>query len=152
MTSCSGVGFASSRSSTCTGARRLAEADALPGELRDECFAHAVGSAQRELILRVVMDVDGAGLGTRELRRLGDDRVEHGLEVERRVHRLADLAERTQLFHRLGELAGAQLDLFFQIGVGRLKLARRLVKLIGKCFELDRKSTRLNSSHVKISY
>jgi hypothetical protein len=66
------------------------------------------------------MDVDGAGLGTGELRCLGDDRVEHGLEVERRVHRLADLAERTQLFHRLGELAGAQLDLFFQIGVGRL--------------------------------
>src|SRR5262249_14191744 len=70
------------------GDRRLAEADALPDELRDKCFAHAVGSAQRELILRVAMDVDGAGLGTGELRRLGHDRVEHGLEVERRVHRL----------------------------------------------------------------
>ena len=143
MISCSAVGFASQVRDLHRrvlhrrrGDRRLAEADALPGELRDKCFAHAVGSAQRELILRVAMDVDGAGLGTGELRRLGDDRVEHGLEVERRVHRLADLAERTQLFHRLGELAGAQLDLFFQISVGRLKLARHLVELIGKRFEL----------------
>ena len=38
------------------------------------------------------MDVDGAGVGAGKLRRLGHDRVEHGLEVERRVHRLGDLA------------------------------------------------------------
>src|SRR5205809_201341 len=69
-------------------------------------------------------------MNSRPGRRASDaEGVEHGLEVERRVHRLADVAERTQLFHRLGELAGAQLDLFFQIGVGRLKLVRHLVEL-----------------------
>jgi len=85
-------------------------ADVVVVDGRDQVFAHAVGGAQRELVGGVVMDVDRAGLGAGELGRLGHDRVEHGLEVERRVDCLADLAQRPQLLHRLPELvrSGAQ--------------------------------------------
>ena len=44
-------------------------------------------------------------------------------QVERRIDRLADLAERAQLLDRLRELAGAQLDLLLQVGIGFLQPA-----------------------------
>ena len=72
---------------------------------RDQLLAHAVGRAQLELALPLVAHVDRAGLGAGELRRLGDDGVEHGLQIERRVDRLRNLAERAQLLDRPRELA-----------------------------------------------
>ena len=103
---------------------------------RDHVVVHAVGGAQLEFAARLVELVDGAGLGARELRRLRHDRVEHGLQIERRVDRLADLAERAQLGDRLGELAGAVLDLALEVGVGFLELAGHVVELVGEPFEL----------------
>ena len=67
----------------------------------DQAVVHAVGRAQLEFTARLAELVDGARLGARELRRLGDDRVQHGLPVERGIDRLADLAERPQLLDRL---------------------------------------------------
>ena len=71
-----------------------------------ESFAHPVGSAQREVLFLLVVDINGTGISFRELNRLGDDRGKDGFQFERRVDGLADLAER-------GELAGADLDLVF---------------------------------------
>ena len=77
----------------------------------DQILAHAIDCAELEFAAGFVEHVDGAGVSAGQLHRLGDDGVEHGLEVERGIHRLADLAQRVELLDRLGELAGAQLDL-----------------------------------------
>ena len=50
-----------------------------------------------------------ASLGIGELCRLGDDGGQDGLKIDRRIHRLADFAERAQLADRLGEFARACL-------------------------------------------
>ena len=84
----------------------------------------------------LVEDEDGAGIGAGQLDGLGDDRVEHRLQVERGVHRLADLAERAQLLDRLRELAGAQLDLALEAGIGFLQPVRHVVELVGEPLEL----------------
>src|SRR6516164_1810967 len=78
---------------------------------RDHLRVHAESGAELEFSLRLIEDVDGARLGAGNLRRLGDDRVEHGLQVERRVDRLGNFSERAQLLDRARELrrAGAQL-------------------------------------------
>ena len=60
-----------------------------------------------EFALHLVEDVDRAGIGVGELHRLGDDGGEHGLEIERRVHRLRDFAERAQFADRAAKLVGA---------------------------------------------
>ena len=73
---------------------------------------HAVGGAQAEFVRRLVENVDRAGVRAGELHRLGDDRVQHRLEVERGVDRLADLAQRAQLADRLRQLVGA-ISTFF---------------------------------------
>ena len=59
----------------------------------------------------LVEHVDGAGLGAGELHRLGDDGGEHGLAVERRIHRLRDFAERAQFADRAAKLVGALAQL-----------------------------------------
>ena len=45
----------------------------------DHVRGHSVGRAHLELAVGLVEDVDRAGLGAGQLRRLGDDGVEHGL-------------------------------------------------------------------------
>ena len=80
----------------------------------DHVRGHSVGRAQLELPVGLVKHVDHAGLGAGKLRRLGDNGVEHGLQVERRVDRLGDFAERAQLLDRLRELARARLHLVEQ--------------------------------------
>src|SRR5258708_3329243 len=66
---------------------------------------------------RVVILVDGAAVRTRKLARPGDDGLEHGLDIERRAHRLADLAERRELVHRADELTRPRLQLLKQADV-----------------------------------
>ena len=73
----------------------------------NQLLIHAVGGAQMKFALQIVEDVDRAGLGAGELHRLGDDGGEHGLEIERRVHRLRHFAERAQLPDRAAKLIGA---------------------------------------------
>ena len=103
---------------------------------RDQAVVHAVGRAQLEFAARLAELVDRARLGARELRRLGDDRVQHGLQVERRVDRLADLAERAQLLDRLRQRASAVLDLLLEVRIGLFQLAGHVVELVGEAFEL----------------
>ena len=49
----------------------------------DHLRGHSIGCAQLELPVGVVKHVNHASFGARQLRRLGDDRVEHGLQIER---------------------------------------------------------------------
>src|SRR6266576_2445855 len=91
----------------------LVEADALLGDLCSMRYAHALRCTQTKPVARFVGDVDSAGIGAGELNGLGDDRVQHGLEVDGGVDRLADLAQRPKLLDRLCELASANLALLF---------------------------------------
>jgi hypothetical protein len=59
--------------------------------------------------LQFVENVDRTSLRARKLDCLGDDRGQHGLEIEGGVDRLGDLAKGPQLFDRLREFAGARL-------------------------------------------
>jgi hypothetical protein len=63
---------------------------------------------------RIVEHVDRACLSVGELSRLGDDGRQDGFEVDGRIDRLADLAERLQLSDRLREFARACLHLVEQ--------------------------------------
>jgi hypothetical protein len=76
---------------------------------RDQLLAHAVRRAQPKLLLPLIENIDRARFGAGKLRRLGDDSIEHGLQVERRVDRLGHLAERTQLPDRAREIGRARL-------------------------------------------
>ena len=71
-----------------------------------------VSGAQQERLGVLVVLVDGARVGAGELARAGDDRAEHGLEVQRGAEGLADLAERSvSCSTELGELGRAGLQL-----------------------------------------
>ena len=60
---------------------------------RNQLVAHAKG--RTELIpLSLVEHIDRARLGPGNLRRLGDDNVEHRLQIEGRVDCLGDLPKR----------------------------------------------------------
>jgi hypothetical protein len=83
----------------------------------DRCnhfLAQAIGGSQPEELLQLVKDVDSTSLRARKLNCLGDDRGQHGLEIEGGVDRLADFAKRLQLFDRLREFARACLHLVEQ--------------------------------------
>ena len=58
---------------------------------------HSVCGAQAKFAFPLVEDVDRACVGVGELHRLSNDRREHSLEVERRIHRLRYFAERAEL-------------------------------------------------------
>ena len=109
--------------------RGLADAEMPIPDLGDDRLVHSVGRAQPEFLVGLVEHVDRAGLGAGKLRRLGDDRGQHGLEVDRRVDRLADLAERAQLLDRLRQLGGALLDLLLEPVGGLRPLRQQLVAL-----------------------
>src|SRR5262249_49736785 len=121
----------------------FAEIDALPVELGNQLIAHAVRSTQMEPLGGWIDDVNGSRLGARQFHGLGDNSRENRSEVERGVHRLRHLAERTQLPYRLRKLTTARfqlvralLTLLLQPGIGFLQLARHGVELVGKRFEL----------------
>ena len=73
----------------------------------DQLLLHAIGGAQMKFALQVVEHVDCARLGAGQLHCFGDDGREDGFQIERRVHRLRDLAERTQFADRAAKLVGA---------------------------------------------
>ena len=52
---------------------------------------------QAKLLALLVEHIDRASVGVRQLHRPADNGGEHCFEVERRVHRLADIAECAQL-------------------------------------------------------
>ena len=85
----------------------VAGADAPVGDGDDHLLAHAVGGAELELLPRLVEHVDRAGVGARELHGALHDGGQHLFEIERRVDRLRDLAQRLQLADRAGQIVGA---------------------------------------------
>src|SRR6266700_45366 len=66
---------------------------------------------------RVVVLVDGTTVRARELSGARDDGLEHGLDIQGRAHRLADLTQCGELVHRAGQLARARLQLLEQARV-----------------------------------
>src|SRR5262249_41732922 len=115
-------------------ADRIGGADLLVLDRCDQLFAQTVGCPQPEKLLHLVENVDGTGLRARKLDCLGDDRGQHGLKIEGGVDRLADLAERLQLFDRVREFACARLHLVEQPHV--LDRDHRLVGEGGHQFDL----------------
>ena len=89
-------------------------------DLSDDSVVHSIRSAQPEFLGVLVKYVDRAGLGPRELGRLCNDGGQHGLQVDRRVDRLGDVAERAQFLDRLRQLGGPLIDLLLE-PVGSLR-------------------------------
>ena len=93
---------------------RIVKADAPLGQRVNQLLIHAVGGAQMKFALLIIEHIDRASLGAGKLHRLGDDGGEHGLEIERRVHRLRHFSERAQLLDRAAKLIGALAQLVQQ--------------------------------------
>jgi hypothetical protein len=70
----------------------FALANGIRAQRVDQLVGQAVGRMQNEPLALVVVLVDRAAIGSRELGRARHDRRQHGLEIERRAHGLADLA------------------------------------------------------------
>ena len=102
----------------------------------NELVAHAKGRAQAELLPCAAEHVDRAGIRGGQLNRLGDDRLQHRVEIERRVDGLADFAERLQLADGAGKLGRARLNLLVQSPqpLGRLvDVAGKRAQLVPVC-------------------
>jgi hypothetical protein len=82
----------------------LALADRHRAQRVDDLGGQVVRRVQVEGLARLVVFPHRPAIDAGEHRRARDDRREHGFEVERRAHRLPDLAERAELAHRLGQL------------------------------------------------
>src|SRR5258708_6707679 len=67
-------------------------------------IVHSVSRAQSEFSAGVVEYIDCASLGVGELCSLGYDGGQDRFEVDGRIHRLGDVAERTQLLDRARQL------------------------------------------------
>ena len=63
--------------------RRLADVDMTILDLADDRIVHSISCAQMEFLDSLVETVDCTCLGAGELRRLGDDSVQDGLQVAR---------------------------------------------------------------------
>ena len=116
--------------------RAVPEVQRVETEMLDELLFHPVGRAQVELSRCLLVLVDRAAIGVRELDGVGDDLREHRLEVQRRADRAADLPEHAQLLEGVGQLARALFDLLLEVGVRFLELPRRAVELVGEGLEL----------------
>src|SRR6185312_3597081 len=114
----------------------VAELRLMAGDGVDEIVGHAMRRAQREFLARLVEDINRAGIRLGKLDGFRNDGREDRGHIERRVDGLADLAQGTELLDRLRQLAGAQLDLFLEIGIGLLEPAAHVVELVGEHFEL----------------
>ena len=84
-----------------------------------------------------VVAVNGPGVGLRDLDRVGDDRRQHRIEVERGVDGTPGLLEHLQFTHCLGEVAGSLLDFLLQARVGFLELTGHSIEMVGEFLHLD---------------
>jgi hypothetical protein len=89
--------------------RAFALAERSRPQRRDQDGVQIMRGPYMERLRRVVVLIDGAAVRTRELACPGDNGLEHGLDIERRTHRLADLTERRELVHGTGELGRPRL-------------------------------------------
>src|SRR4029453_15300110 len=69
---------------------------------------------QAKLLACLVVLPDGAACGPGELVRPQDDRLEHGLEIQRRTESTADLTEGSQLPHGTGQILRASFEFLEQ--------------------------------------
>ena len=97
--------------------RTLSLADRRSAQSVDQLVRQPVRGMQVELLSHFVVLVDRPAIHASELRRASDDRGQHGLQVERRADRLADVAQRSQFIHRLRQIAGAHLQFLEQPNV-----------------------------------
>ena len=66
---------------------------------------------RRNCCRRAAEHIDRACIRARQLNCLGHDRLQHRVEIERRIDGLADFAERLELADRPGKLGRARLHL-----------------------------------------
>jgi hypothetical protein len=81
----------------CIAYHRVADLDMTILDLADDSIVHSVSCTQVEFLDSLVKHIDRTCLGAGELGRLGDDSIQDGLQVYRRIYRLADFAKRAQL-------------------------------------------------------
>ena len=67
---------------------------------------------------------------------MSENCLQQGLQLERRIDRLAHTDERAQLIECLGKLAGSIGDLVFEGGVGLLEPRSHLIEAVGECLHL----------------
>ncbi len=96
---------------------RVAEPDVRISQRGDHVFAEAVVRLRHEDFVGRVIDIDRAGVRPRQFDRVGDDGGQHRLQIERRVHGLADLAERLHLGDRARQFLGPGRHLVLEIPV-----------------------------------
>ena len=82
----------------------------------DPLGTHAKRGFGHEDFFGFVEFVDCAFIGLRELHRAADDVGQHGVEVERGIHRAQHFLERLQFADRAGQFVGALAQ--FAIGLG----------------------------------
>ncbi len=76
-----------------------------------------VAGPQIKLLRRLVIFVDDAAIGSRQIDGAGDDGFQHGFKIEAGAHRLADFAQRFHFLDRLHQLARAFLQFLEQSDV-----------------------------------
>ena len=85
----------------------FAQPDPPIAQLRHPLRAHAEGGFGDEDLFGRIVFVDRAFVGLRQLHGAADDGGEHGLQIERGVHRAQHLLQRLEFGDRAGELRGA---------------------------------------------
>ena len=94
--------------------RSLPFADGRGEHRLDDLGLKMLGGAWHEDLALLVVLVDHARVGARELRGPGHDRAQHGPEIQGGTDRLTDLAERPKLAHRARQLLGPRFELLEQ--------------------------------------
>ena len=95
----------------------LAEPRGPARQRLDHVRVQLVGGLDVKDLGTLVVGAEHAGVRPGERHGMGGDAAQHRLQLERRVDRLADLAQRPQLRDRTGQLAGARLHLVEQAHV-----------------------------------
>ena len=80
----------------------------------NQFLLEVLGRPQMQLFRNIVVLVDQASFGSGELSGTGDDGGEHGVEIERRADRTANLGERLELLDRSSEIRSTRLQLLEQ--------------------------------------
>ena len=75
---------------------------------------HPIIRTRSEFLISLVELVDRARVSSGELRRLRHDGAQHGVDVESRIHRPTDIAERLEFLNGLSQFGRPLLDLLLE--------------------------------------
>ena len=89
----------------------LAPSEPDPAPQLDVLVVEVVRGAKDELLGRLIVLINGATVGARELDSPGHDGRQHSLQVQRRANCLPDLSQRLQLPNRSRQLQSPRLEL-----------------------------------------